>query len=271
MGTIVFLVWEAIQTELNGGVKTAAACFFAAWAIFAFIVYLSDLWVKSHKSRALAIFITATIGVGVFLFWRAYLPNPPREELIARPAPTLETRPAPIPAPAPQELHGLLIPANEPMPKHKCGEVPHDAFLLVVGGTLYSTKNRMQVINMYGYELLSIARAEGEGLNVSARVLSEDNKVVAQITNNEFYVNPPQFPFQLNRPDWHTLIVSDNRGREALYVHYANPKAVIVRGRFYTPAAEPVVATEDRMRVPGGNVVIGGCFGGGIPSGMVFQ
>ncbi len=104
MGTIAFLVWEAVQTELNGGVKTAAACFFAAWAIFAFIVYLSDLWVKSRKSRALAIFVTAMIGVGVFLFWRAYLPNPPRERMEAAAQPqTAAASPQPTAKPTTSE------------------------------------------------------------------------------------------------------------------------------------------------------------------------
>lgn len=116
----------------------------------------------------------------------------------------------------------------------------------------------MSTVNMQGFDLLTLTKAVG-GINISTRVLSADNKVVAQITNNEFYVNPPGKPFQLKRPDWHTLIVTDTDGHEALYVHHLNPTTVKVRGRFYV-SGNVVVATNDLLILPGGNSFSGGCF-----------
>lgn len=181
-----------------------------------------------------------------------------------------EQPPTPSPAltatPTPQELHGLLIPANEPTPPHTCSETTPNVVMVFAGKVAFWTKQPMTAINMMGFDLLSLNKVEG-GINVSARMLSADNKVVAQITNNEFYVNPPDFPFQLKRPDWHTLVVLDHRGNEALYIYYLNPHAIKFRGRFYAPGSTPVIVTDEWLEVPGGNRIFGGCYGG-MPIGM---
>jgi hypothetical protein len=167
----------------------------------------------------------------------------------------------------PLELHGLLIPANDQMPEHGCGELPSNAVVVVMGKTGFMTESTSGVstVNMYGADLMTFNKAEG-GVNVSARVFSADNKVVAQITNNEFYVNPPERPFQLKRPDWHTLIVYDSEGRESLFVRYVNPRSVAVRGRFFVNG-NVVVANGNSLIFPGGNVFNGGCFSGFSRSG----
>jgi hypothetical protein len=166
------------------------------------------------------------------------------------------------------ELHGLLIPANDPTPDHGCGELPPNAVIVIMGKTGFVTERTAGTgtVNMNGLDLMTLARAEG-GINISARVFSADNKVVAQITNNEFYVNPPEKPFQLKRPDWHTLIVYDSEGNESLYIRHSNTISVKVRGRFYVNG-RLAVATDDSLILPGGIVFDGGCFSGFTSTGI---
>lgn len=66
-----------IGTELDGGLKTAAAAFFFAWTVFVFAVYASSWWVKR---RSLAATLILTLGIGLIGVWRAYLPAPPLAE-----------------------------------------------------------------------------------------------------------------------------------------------------------------------------------------------
>ncbi|HEV7889005.1 MAG TPA: hypothetical protein VGP08_00130 [Pyrinomonadaceae bacterium] len=90
------IAWEAIQTELNGGLKTAVAVFFIAWTFFAIAIYISSWW---EKRRGLAICVGIVVFVGLGFTWWAYLPTPPRAEMAvennaeSRPTPEIHATP----------------------------------------------------------------------------------------------------------------------------------------------------------------------------------
>jgi hypothetical protein len=155
------------------------------------------------------------------------------------------------------ELHGLLIPANDPTPHTECRDIPSSAVILFLGNSVAYTTFETAAIKIRGQAIVSFANVPG-GINVSARVYSQTNKVVAQITNNELYVNPSNL-FHTERPDWHTLIVKDNQGDEVLHVYFINKNAIKVLGTFYVPGADPVIIEETRQII--GVTTSANCFG----------
>jgi len=81
----LWLAYEALGKELDGAVKTAAVMFFAAWAVFAFALYISDWW---NKYRVLTRCSIVIVLIGAVLFWWAYLASPPVSILPPAPTPT---------------------------------------------------------------------------------------------------------------------------------------------------------------------------------------
>jgi hypothetical protein len=116
------------------------------------------------------------------------------------------------------------------------------------------TEHKQTSIRLKGQEVFSISRDEG-GISVSARVISVDNKVIAQITKNEIYVNPSGY-FVLKRPDWPSLIIEDPKGHQVLNVYYINPSTVRVLGSFQTLGGPSIIITQDAVRA--GGITFGG-------------
>lgn len=103
-------------------------------------------------------------------------------------------------------------------------------------------------------DILVITKASG-GIKISARVIDASNQVVAQISDNELYVNPSN-RFKMSRPNWHSLIVIDGHDKDkkrVLDVYFANPNFVNVYGRFFAPGGKPMILGTDYSQI-GGNI-----------------
>lgn len=158
------------------------------------------------------------------------------------------------------ETSGVLRPANDPTPPNACGEVPKEALLLVLGTSgAWSKEFPHTVLRVAGQDLLWIDRKKG-GITVSAKIFSSDSKIVAELEDNEFHLNPGNH-FRRKRPDRHTLIVYDQHGRQVLYVRHINPTAIKLLGVFHGPSGVTVKIEEERLLLPRGNVFKGYCFG----------
>jgi hypothetical protein len=156
--------------------------------------------------------------------------------------------------------HSVLIPANRPTPPNPCtshGEkIPPDAVLLMLGGFASYTSSKSVAIKARGEDVISFSR-DRAGILVSARVYSPTNNVLAQITDNELFVNPSNV-FKASRPDWHTLIIRDNVS-EVFRVSFVNRNAVKISGVLATSSG-PIVLGEGEIRI-GGLVMSDACDG----------
>jgi hypothetical protein len=152
-----------------------------------------------------------------------------------------------------KELSGVLLPANDPTPDHPCiaqfasspSSLPLDAVGIFYGSSAsWLNKNSRHVVVQIGSEdILAINRTPA-GVSVSARVFSADSRIVAEITNDEFFVNPNNY-FRISRPDRHSLMVFDQTGTQVLSVRFLNPRVVTVLGVFRHPSiTSPVVIAE---------------------------
>src|SRR6266545_4854182 len=101
------------------------------------------------------------------------------------------------------ELHGFLIPANDPSPVNPCQHVPQGALSVYFGNSVaFGTMFPASIINVAGEELLAMNKTE-DGISISCKVFSRDSRVVAEIIDNEFHINANNY-FRKKRPDAHS-------------------------------------------------------------------
>jgi hypothetical protein len=126
------------------------------------------------------------------------------------------------------EIHGVLIPANDQSPPQPTNCIPSsskDIISLYFGDSLaWVTQSALDIIRIKKDSLLSVNK-EGHGIQISAKIFSEDRRIIAKIVNNEFYINPNNY-FRRERPDKYTLIVYDQQDRMILYIRYLNSSAI---------------------------------------------
>jgi hypothetical protein len=135
----------------------------------------------------------------------------------------------------PQEtqFHGWLLPDNVPIPPDNvCIAIPKDAIAVLLGNEgAFTEEDRLLVFTFCHRDILWIKRS-GETISINADIF--DGRIVAEIRDNEFYLNQNNM-FRMKRPDRHRLIVYDQEERECLNAHFLNPKAVMIKGHFELP------------------------------------
>lgn len=156
-------------------------------------------------------------------------------------------------------LSGELLPSNKPTPTNACGKIPSNAIAIFLGNSVaYSSKFPHTVIKVVNQDLLTIDK-NIEKITISARFFSRDGKIVAELKNNKFYVNPNNY-FRLERPNNHTLKVYDQEAQEVLNVEFINRKVIKLLGIFYFPNRSPVIIKEN-VQILGGIQMSNNCFG----------
>ncbi len=164
-----------------------------------------------------------------------------------------------------EALKGLLVPADEPDPPlpescYRVHPVPPDALRVYLGGNAgYTTSDQVTVLSVRGTDLLDLRRTPN-GLAINAKTFSEDGKIIAEIIDNRFYINPNNF-FRMEKPDSHSIIVYDTHDRKVLDVRYVNSHSVKVLGIFQVPGTLPVIIDEYQLSF-GGFHSTGSCYGG---------
>jgi hypothetical protein len=164
-----------------------------------------------------------------------------------------------------EALKGLLLPGDEPDPPlptscYRVHPVPPSALRVYLGGDAgYRTGDQVTVLTVKGMDLLSLRRTSN-GLAINAKTFSEDGKIIAEIIDNRFYVNPNNF-FRMEKPDSHSLIVYDIRGTKVLDIGYINSHSVKVLGVFQVPGAPPLIIGESELSF-GGFHSVGSCYSG---------
>ncbi len=157
-----------------------------------------------------------------------------------------------------EALKGLLIPGDEPDPAlpsscYRVHPVPPDALRVYLGGDAgYTTADQVTVLTVRGTDLLALRRTS-KGLAINAKTFSEDGKIIAEIIDNRFYINPNNF-FKMVRPDSHSITVYDLRNRKVLDIRFINSHSVKVLGIFQLPGVAPVIIDEAQLSVGGINI-----------------
>jgi hypothetical protein len=144
------------------------------------------------------------------------------------------------------EFSGLLSPGNEPTPPNPCGNIPARAMLILLGNSgSYGTSFPQTIIKIGQDRMLTIDKVNGR-IAVNAKLFSKDGKIVAEIKNNEFFINPNNY-FRKERPDKHSLVVFDQDGIEVLNVRFINATTIKFLGVIRHPRRTVVVSDREGL------------------------
>lgn len=161
------------------------------------------------------------------------------------------------------EFHGLLTPANDPDPLSPCTRdpsfiAPPEAVTIFYGSSAaWITSPKLIVLRVKDTDLLAISRTS-EGVSVSAQIYGADERIITQIIDNEFHINPNNY-FRIDRTDRHTLIVYDQYNKQVLNVRFLNPRAIKVMGIFHFPDIPPISIGEQAITIGEGRVISNNC------------
>lgn len=147
------------------------------------------------------------------------------------------------------ETSGLLMPGTKPFPEGPT-QIPAGAIAIFLGNSLaYTTSFPHTVIEVGGIPALVIDKSKA-GIAIFAKLFSEDGRIVAEMKDNQFHVNPNNY-FRIERPSSYCLIVYDQKGQQALNVEFLNPFTIKLLGKFYFPSRSPIIIEEEWMSYGG--------------------
>ncbi len=146
---------------------------------------------------------------------------------------------------------GELIPGNDstpPLPLEipsKLSERSKDLMHVFLGNNLFvSTSSESYVLNYEGKPFLKIMIYNGL-MRINTNVMDSTNRKLLVIIDNEFKVDK-EGTFNPKQPNKHSLIVRDLEGIEVFNIHFINPKAMKITGRFYLKElSEPIIITSN--------------------------
>lgn len=157
------------------------------------------------------------------------------------------------------ETSGKLTPDKKPLPPNACTTVPPNAIALFLGNSVAYTSSFPHSVIEVGNEKLLTINKKGTKIIISARFFSRDNRIVGELKDNQFYINPNNY-FRIEKPNEHSLIVYDQEGNQAINVEFLNPSAIKLLGRFYLPKRSPIIIEEELLTL-GSNKISKFCFG----------
>ena len=156
-------------------------------------------------------------------------------------------------SPAEDKLEGLLVPSNDPNPpisKEDENQISKAAMRIYFGDSLGVCEgDEFALIRISGKDVLTVRKSR-HGILVDSIVSSRDGRIVAQIKDNRFFINPNNY-FRRERPDRHTLVVYDQCGGAVLNVRLLNPHAIKILGTWHFQNHTPLIIRETSLQFDG--------------------
>jgi hypothetical protein len=119
---------------------------------------------------------------------------------------------------------------------------------------------------MFDHRILSFNTEDGL-LTISAIISSRDGRIIAEIRDGEFDLNPNNY-FTKYHPDFSKLSVIDSYNNEAIYIYYMNGNNIKLRGIFKYQGNE-VRITDDGIMLNGRELLIIDC--ARLTTGAIFH
>jgi hypothetical protein len=143
---------------------------------------------------------------------------------------------------------GFLIPDNQPRPKTQC-PMNDDDFAIFAGGGVWSGQRPSTFLSMRGQDLVKLEGTPAGNLQLKEIHLFDDlNESLAEIRDNKLWVHANA---RRERPDSHTLVVFDRRGKEALGLRFINRNTILLSGIFRVENRPPARITDSEIEVAG--------------------
>jgi hypothetical protein len=128
---------------------------------------------------------------------------------------------------------GVLAPADDQT--IYCKPIEGAQGIVVFGASAIQFASMPATILRVGKEdMITMNRREGGGISISAKIYSEDGRIVTKVLKNAFDINRNNI-FKEERPDDSTLIVIDQHDQRVLYIRYRNKYEIQFDARLWSP------------------------------------
>jgi hypothetical protein len=168
-----------------------------------------------------------------------------------------------------------LLPANDIIDEQRCDGIPgftspREALILQAGGGMASTCEQEKCVVIKDGssgaevpELLTLHR-KGKSVALDANIFDDHGVLIAALDANRPEINQHN-ALDWDRPDEHTLTVTDQKKRRVLYVRFENPRTMYIEGIFYNSLGRKITITKEQadLYLPDGRQLStfrGGCF-----------
>lgn len=163
------------------------------------------------------------------------------------------------------EVTGTILAADDTTPPNVCEKMGHPSGQIAIFlGTNVATRpeiGKFAILVRRGTPLVTIEKT-ADGIYIDASIFDSAGKLVGTVSKNKFTVLTGDNTYVERRGDLSTFGVYDKSGAEFLYVRFLNPKAMRIRGIFYS-AGLPIAKITDTEIQLGGIHASQSCFGGG--------
>jgi hypothetical protein len=161
-------------------------------------------------------------------------------------------------------VEGQLTPDSLPDRPDSCEGYDAGSTRVFLGNVeLYSSLPEFVPLQMGDEDLITLQETKN-GLLVSAKVFDSSGQLVAQLIDNEFFVNK-NGAFRLE-PSAHSLRIFGPDGKKIFDIEYANPNTVEITGTLFGPNGGRVSISENLVQV--GGTHFEGCNGGSSRVGI---
>jgi hypothetical protein len=155
--------------------------------------------------------------------------------------------------PAETENHGWLLPAELPVPTTNC--FPDGRGLMFIAGRniakFDSDAVKATLLTLDSTHIISVEQQDNK-LSFNVDLFDDDGNIAVKIIRNEFHLTPnSKVSYQERSDDRSAITVHDNKDREILYIKYANPKTVFIRGIFHSSEGNSAVIDDDEITLHG--------------------
>jgi hypothetical protein len=159
------------------------------------------------------------------------------------------------------EFSGLLTPGNEPTPPNACDRFsPTDNLVILGTNAAIITKPITTVIAINQEPILVMEKTDGH-LYINVKFFSRDGRIVAELSRNQFFINPNNYFRKQFSQDGHSLVIYDQNDLKVLDVRFLNPATVKFLGIIRNPSFDVVISDVDGISLPGiGAHSSGECF-----------
>jgi hypothetical protein len=134
--------------------------------------------------------------------------------------------------------------------------VPKEALAIFLGNTVFYASKFPPIILRVGGQDILVINKKNNAVTISAKFYSRDKKIVAELKENKFFINPNNY-FRVEYPDESSLIVYDQEGIQILNVDYLNKTAIKLLGTIYIPNRDTIVIGEEAQKF--GNMNFSNC------------
>jgi hypothetical protein len=163
-------------------------------------------------------------------------------------------------------LGGWLVPdklASPPDPCAKWFQRQPNTVTVFWGDNVASEETTFPhiILKIKGEPKIVLDRSSKGALAITLDVFDQHENIIAEIDHNHFTVNPNNYFEKIQKDKSSLIVISQNKKEKVLDIHYLNPSAIKILGKFRYPGIQPIESTDNGLNIFGAYYSDHSCIG----------